>query len=205
MKKHSFIYLLFLLSFVISGCGKANPTSSNTPPTQTVIATVEQSAFTVSLNSVDQGTKYNSGYLEYLSFASGGTVINEEGYLRFLMPQIPSGASIESASLNIYITTFDASCTTNVTQVTSTWQKTGISVTNEPTLGPVRANIISTVTGWNFFDVTSLVRDWTDGSAVNFGVRIFPYVTSGPSTDNLTKFQDYNDPQNYPRITIVYQ
>jgi hypothetical protein len=209
MKKAFFISLPFILLFIVSGCN--NPTSSNTttPPTQTVTATVEQSAFTRFVTGTgDNGTKYDIGYLEYIFFSSGGVVLSEEAYVKFYMPPIPSGASIESASLNIWITTFDASCTTNITQVTGAWNRTTISVTNEPALGSVRANIISTAVGWNYFDVTSLVRDWFNGAATNYGVRIYPsYYTSSATGSSLTgtEFKDYDDPQYYPRISINYK
>ncbi len=212
MKKAFFVSLLFALLLVVSGCG--NPTGSNNttvPPTHTATATVEQSAFTSFSNSsgiVDYGTTYGTGTLEYLwySYAGGGTSLKEEVYIQFYMPQIPSGVSIESASLNIYITTFDASCTTTITQVTGAWQKAAISATNEPSISSVNASYInSTAVGWNYFDVTSLVRDWFDGAAANNGVKVFPYGTSGPSTINRTNLWDYSNAQYYPRISILYK
>ena len=208
--KHIFLIVLLLsFLFIFSGCN--NPTSTNTTTTQTATATVEQSAFTSSVNSADNGTKYNAGYLEYLWVAplSGSppltNTLKEAVYMKFILPSIPSGATIESATLNIRITTLDASCTTTITQVTSAWDKTTISVTNEPTEGSVAAYIISTDVGSNSFDITSLVRDWVGGTSANYGVKVFPSgASNGAGTDNLTRFSDHDDVQNYPRITIRY-
>jgi hypothetical protein len=199
MKKY-FIPLFFAGSFILSGCN--NPTSTSTTTTQTATATVEQSAFILLVNSIDKGTTYEAGYLEYIWAVPSSVIIKEGVYIHFYTPQIPSGATIESATLNIWITTLDAVSTTTITQVNGAWDRTTITSTNEPALGSVRGFEDSSV-GWNDIDITLLVREWVDGTSANYGVKIFPSACDLYGS-NKTRFQDHDDAQYYPRIVVKY-
>lgn len=207
-------FLLFAILFILAGCrnptGQQNEGTSANPsvippitlPPATVTATLDQSASIASIDGVDYGTNFDVGYLEYIWFYSSITEIKEKVYMKFIIPTIPTGVTIESAYLNIWISTFDASCSTSITQVTGTWERTTLFATNEPTQG---SNISSesSVVGWNSFNITPLVRNWVNGSAVNCGVTVFPsFVISSGS--NITRFKDHDDAQYYPRISINY-
>jgi hypothetical protein len=209
MKKYFFYPLILIILVIMSGCGDPTAPASTTsttpslkPPTTTVIGTVEQSAFIQSAYGSDHGTISDAGYLEFVWYYDLSSEIFKKVYIRFHLPSIPAGATIESATLDFYVSTFEATCSTTITQVNSSWDKTTIASTNEPTAGPF-VNSKDSVLGWNKIYVTSLVRGWIAGTIANNGVIIFPNAYYYAS--NMNHFMDYNDSQNYPRISVYYR
>lgn len=197
--------------FAIAGCyNPATPASSTTSPqTTTVTATVAQSAYTTLYNKItDLGTQVNPAQLEYVWIDKNPQSQNpqtqvpliEESYIKFNIPQIPAGASIEAAYLNINVTTYDASCTTCIKQLSKTWDTATIASTNEPdTNNDTTAAFQFTVVGSMSFNITSLVRSWVNGSAPNDGIRIVPSNFS-ESSDRTTFLNNGTT----PNITITY-
>lgn len=148
-----------------------------------------------------------------------GNTGDSRGLLKFDLSSIPTGATIDSASLYLYVgwNAFSpiSSRITSVSlyQVTSDWTEMGVTYDTRPTWNTTAATSMSIPAGtgsggsipFNGYitgNVTSLVQDWFDGDITNFGLvtsdtyttagllRIYAHEANGTSTD--------------PKLTVTY-
>lgn len=98
-------------------------------------------------------------------------------FFKFPLNSIPSGATIESATLTLRVTSSDSTAGygLNGRRVTQSWDESSITGNSHPTVDTgtdytdvQSPNGASTVT----FTVTELVRGWHNGSLSNYGIRI---------------------------------
>ena len=211
MKKDNCVLLLIVVFLCFTG-GCTNPTGAGTStspagPTAMVTVTLETSAFDSEVAGDYFPATYEVGYLEYAAVGSSKTSfdsVNEDVFMIFNLSPVPSGANVAAATLEITISTFDASCPTAVTQITGAWDRTSVTVSTEPTISHTNAGSRDrTVVGINDFDITSLVKLWVSGRASNFGVLIAP-TTATATFSNRTRILDLDSPASYPRIMISY-
>ena len=144
---------------------------------------------------------------------------DSRGLFKFDLSAIPAGATINSATVSIYVN-FNAfspvsSRLTSVSlyQVTADWTETGVTYDTKPAWGAVSVTSMSIPAGtgsggnipFNGYingNITSLVQGWLNGTATNFGLatsdtytsagllRISARETSGTSQD--------------PRLRVTY-
>jgi hypothetical protein len=154
-------------------------------------------------------------------------VANESGAIRhtllqFALDRIPSGASVTSATLELYSNTSSwGSTTLNIYRLTDSWEegdkigKSGSGTTwieREPMTNWATAGgdydpqaIASATTpggpGWVSWNITSLVKGWASGQLPNHGLLVAPTVYwEGAEFDS----SDYADPSTHPRLSISF-
>jgi len=108
---------------------------------------------------------------------------------------LPPGATINSAKLGLY--RYDAyytggSLTLDAHRITSLWTES-VTYSTQPSYNPTvesSVTVSGTDDGWYEWDITNLVRQWTDGSATNYGVAIYNHGSGFyqrfVSSDNAT-------------------
>jgi TGF-beta propeptide len=138
----------------------------------------------------------------YAYFHVGANALSiRRGLLQFDLSALPADERIVSAKLSVYRTeTPRGSGVVGVHRVTTPWAEgTGVNTcTNESP-------------GWDSFDVTSLVRGWTDGAFPNDGLMLklddeslSPCTTVTNCNYWAYASDSYAHPTLRPKLTIVY-
>lgn len=118
---------------------------------------------------------------------------------------IPSGATITSATLNIFANNVDPAGNTpvNVHQATAPWDEA--TVTWNSFGASYAPAVIDSFTppfaGWQTADVTALVQAWVDGTAPNNGLLLEQGLTS-PAQSFFSS--EWSDPAYRPYLFIRY-
>ena len=154
---------------------------------------------------VDQQYPSSNYYLSENLWTGGAFGTNAmRTYIKFDMPSGISASDITSAYLRIkkkeHLTP-----TIKAYRVTSSWTSSGITWSNRP--GYTTANASDTIIqysdAWYSMDVTTLVKNWVNGTYLNYG-----FVLKEPSeTDSAqkTKFYSSDAPSpNKPELVINY-
>ncbi len=130
---------------------------------------------------------------------------------------IPTGATINSASLELY--KYDeyssASVTLDARRITSAWAES-VTYSTQPTVGATvedSTTVSGLINQWFSWDLTSLVQDWMDGVVPNYGVTIYDHGSGlymrFVSSDNQTATQPSwamapTSATLQPKLTIDY-
>ena len=90
---------------------------------------------------------------------------------------IPSGATINSAKLRLRVSLSspnpDTAMNTQVGRPTSTWDETGVTWSNQPSITGQRSGTsVGSAQDWVEWDVTDFVRGWVNGNFSNNGLLI---------------------------------
>jgi hypothetical protein len=150
---------------------------------------------------VDQSapaTNNNSGPLTVKSRHSSN---NAYAYVNFTFPAIPAGCVIQSATLNLYVSSAESGRTIQVWQVTSSWLESAITWTNQPlsTSASAASGASGTSAGPRSWTVTSivqkmystgnfygfLIRDQTDNENGNGATQVYNGKDSGTNKPML--------------------
>lgn len=127
--------------------------------------------------------------------------------VKFNLSSISSGATIESAKLNLYYYQYsDSSPSGNPVgayRIMSTWSESTTNWLNRPTYDVVATDSVSWPGsyGWVQWDVTSDVQDFVDGTETNYGWQIMNSAASGNSMIYF-RTSDYSDYHPYLEITF---
>ena len=142
-----------------------------TPKTITVELEADTDAYVI------MGNSNNFGDREELRVSSDYS----RSFIRFNLSSIPAGATIEDATLLVYLVNWDAYLTSYITatQVLSGWTEYQIHGDPPPdTSWPEAAASalpppIADLPGDCSWNVTSLVQDWVDGTSNNYGLMLW--------------------------------
>ena len=148
---------------------------------------------------------------------SGGGIGDGRILLQFDLSQIPIGAVISGATLQMESTQNGGAFDINVYEVTEAWDEgngdgtpgeanwdESQTATNWGTSGGVfNSTMVATLntaaTGQHTWNITTLVQDWYDGSATNNGLII---GSSDPGSDTIT--YDSSEGAIAPKLLITY-
>jgi hypothetical protein len=123
-------------------------------------------------------------------------------YLKYPFSSIPSTASIESASLKLYV--FDTDESTFVMYlVSSSWSESTVNWNNKPSEGDALTSSSFSAGSYNTVtdsSITSAVQNWVDGTATNYGLVI--RKASG-AEGNVTFLSRHNS-SNKPMLRVQY-
>lgn len=96
------------------------------------------------------------------------------GMLRFDLSYLPPGVRIDSAVMQLYLSTYSGiPINHSIFAINSTWNST-TTWNMQPTILPTNWNStrVSAATRWYNFNLTNLSKNWYDGSITNNGVMI---------------------------------
>ena len=144
------------------------------------------------------------GYDDYLD--PDGQIVR--GLVKFDLAGIPADATISSAQLQLYLVeSWDYpghSRTVTTYRIASPWAEDIVCWNNAPTLAEAYGSTPVThgSWGWYSFDVTSLVRDWHNGTYANYGIALRGPEHSG--SDSSWKAFATGETIYPPRLIINY-
>lgn len=140
-------------------------------------------------------------------------------YYQFDLTDLPGAAEVTKVSLVLYHNIFRyygwqyqiSPTTMQVQAVTGPWNEKSITYNTQPPVSPVltSVNIPTTSSGYTGFvpiDMTSLYKDWKNGSRPNYGIRysrLQPFCENG----NLSYTASSDNPSESlrPRLEITYR
>ena len=105
-------------------------------------------------------------------------------YLKFNLGTLPSGVTINKATLRLYVDVVDANGSFDVYRLNNSWNEGTLTYNNAPSLGTSATGghpVSITNSSLNQFvviDITALVQGWANGSIANDGVAL-ALTTSG--------------------------
>lgn len=123
--------------------------------------------------------------------------------LRFQVPTTPAGASLERATLVIFVNRVTQAGNFQVFAARNRWTEAAVTEVNFPTLAPASAGrgTVTAAGGFVGSDVTALVRDWLAGEA-NFGVAL---VAGDARTQFLIDSKENTTTSQPARIELVWR
>jgi len=115
---------------------------------------------------------------------------------------VPEGATIESATLSLYVATAGNE-TVNVHRITAPWAETGVTWNNfggAYDMAVEGSFVTDAAFEWRSVDVTALVQDWVDGIHSNYGMLL----EQGPTQHSTYRSSEYSTVELRPMLEICY-
>lgn len=134
---------------------------------------------------------------------------NERSFVQFNLSSIPSGSTVQTATLRLYMSTAPASSRSyDVNRVTVSWTEGGINWGNQPAVAAAATNTQPTgTTGgvWVQWDATADVQAFITGTQTNYGWRISDQDENDPG-DFSSVFSSMQNPgvSTRPQLVINY-
>jgi len=145
-----------------------------------------------------------AGYDDYLS--PDGKIVRS--LIQFDVSVIPSGISIDSAVLQVYLVDSwdypNRTRTITTYRIGSAWSESSVTWNTRPSCAEAygSASVTHGSFGWYSFDVTNLVSGWVNGSLPNYGVMLRGPEGSG-SDSSWRGFSTREGPYT-PQLVITY-
>jgi hypothetical protein len=148
-----------------------------------------------------------AGDYDWMQVMTRATNRNRRCIIHFDLSSLPSGASIDSATLYLYIASVNADRTDDIHRITAEWNETLVTWNIQPGYDSTPTNSISTGTTadtWVEYDVTSDVQAFVDGTP-NYGWLIKDH-TESESTAQYVKHwtREYTDANKHPYLEVTY-
>ncbi len=194
MKRRNAIVLagVFAVFIALTLCGVTSAEASAT----SIIITSSEDAY-VYLNSPD--SNYGTGDV----FVDGKDT--KRGLYTFDLSSIPSGATIQSATLSLYATTVIRSYAVEAHGATSTWSESSVTWNTQPSFDSTATSSVVTVASqFNNWTVTSDVQYFVDNLAQNHGWAL-KYANEGRYAPRSTVLKDKGAaPSQQPKLYVTY-
>ncbi len=186
-------------------------------PARASTVTLQPSSADAYLDEDRPGNRFGSSSTMSVQSRSGGR--DRRAIVQFSLSAIPTGSSITSATLELFMTAApSATRTYDVHRVTRSWVESQVTWDDrdnnstwttpggdyDPT--PAASSTTGTVSNvWVSWDVTAMVQAWYTGSAVNYGVLIKDGA-EGSTTAYAATFasRENGTPANRPRLVVTY-
>ena len=125
-------------------------------------------------------------------------------FLHFPVNQLPSGATITSATFNIYLISVEDNQNRqyNAYGLNSDWNEDSLNWNNQPGRSTTYAfeAFLSNTIGWHSTNATSLTQNWYNNSSGNRGIEI----VGEEGTNVHTRRYSSNNSLNPPYLEVVY-
>ncbi len=155
-------------------------------------------------------SNFNSGLESiYLKVGEGDEFYYDYlSYVKFNSIELPPDAVIEQAEIGLFLPANPGNVNVKMFYAREPWVDSSLTWNNKPIykvwsskinnfLGKIDEINVSS-TGWHYWDATNLVKDWLDGSKVNYGIVFESFKEEDFlfSSDDSTYFK--------PRLRITY-
>src|ERR1700719_809996 len=125
----------------------------------------------------DTGVNYGSAIL--LVVQTGGN----NSYLQFNLSTVPTGATVNKATLRLFVDALVTSGSFDVYQLNKSWSESTLTYSNAPPLGVSATGghpvAVSKVNQFVVVDITSLVQGWQNGTIANNGLALAMTTSTG--------------------------
>jgi len=175
MKKLIIIGICLLLSSTIL---TNMPQTSSAPPPEPVTEYF-YSDYSVYISEETPNTNFNSGTDRYDLIVGEGYEFdyNYLSFVKFSSIDIPEDAKIQDAEIGLHLPANPGNVPVKMYYIRESWYESSVTWNNKPQyklLSGKITGLIDTITvsttGWHYWDATSLVEDWIDGTKTNYGV-----------------------------------
>jgi len=151
-----------------------------------------------------------------MAWTNGSTPVNARGLIDFDFSSIPSGATINSASLSLYSynspangshSTLNGSNESVLSRVTSSWNENTVTWDNQPSITTQNqvflAASVNSIQDYLNIDVTNLVQDMMNDPANSHGF-LLKLVTEEFYRRMIFASSDNSDPNLHPKLEVCY-
>jgi hypothetical protein len=128
-------------------------------------------------------TVYGAGAsIDSLTLQAGAN--NENVYIQFSLEGIPANASVQKATLQLYVNQVLGAGSFDVYELDSAWSQSNLTYANAPALGASATGnqpvaIPETADQFILVDVTPLVQGWVNGTVPNNGLALAMTTSTG--------------------------
>jgi collagen type VII alpha len=130
-------------------------------------------------NSAHSFTGVNYGSAVLLVVQTGGN----NSYLQFNLSSVPTGATVNKATLRLYVDALVTNGSFDVYQLNKSWSESTLTHSNAPPLGASATGghpvAVSKLNQFVLVDITSLVQGWQNGTIPNNGIALATTTTTG--------------------------
>jgi len=155
------------------------------------------------VNQASAGSNYGTAAAMYIQARTSQA---RRTLVQFDVSSVPSGSTINSATLELYATAVTGGLTLNAHRITGAWTETGVTWTNQPAYNSTADASIAggTGTGWKIWNVASVVQQWVGGTA-NYGLVVKASTETGLSATTYTfASKEYATTTYRPILRINY-
>jgi hypothetical protein len=151
-----------------------------------------------------------------MAWTNGSTPVNARGLIDFDFSSIPSGATINSASLSLYSynspangshSTLNGSNESVLSRVTSSWNENTVTWDNQPSITTQNqvflAASVNSIQDYLNIDVTNLVQDMMNNPSNSHGF-LLKLVTEEFYRRMIFASSDNSDPNLHPKLEVCY-
>jgi hypothetical protein len=130
-------------------------------------------------NSMKGDTGVNYGSSSLLVVQTHGN----NSYLQFNLSTVPAGATINKATLRLFVDALVTPGSFDVYQLNTSWSESTLTFSNAPPLGVSATGVhpvaVSKVNQFVVVDITSLVQGWQSGAIPNNGIALAMTTSTG--------------------------
>ena len=125
-------------------------------------------------------------------------------FVKFALTQIPTGATITEAILNLYVsaTQFSSGGTVDIKLPDANWAESTITWNNAPGNAGNVSTFDGNSTGLKEITITSTVQDWWSGAEDNYGVKLELNIADTKKTVTLSSKEGANPPYLKVQYTV---
>ena len=208
MNKKIEIFIMLGMAFVLIIPGFVQISRSAPPPEE--YTEYFYSDYSVYVSEVQPNTNFNTGSEKYYLNVGEGYEFYYDylSFVKFNPIDLPEDAEIQEAEIALYLPSDPENEPVKMYYIRELWYESTVTWNSKPLykvwsyklndyLGLIDEITISS-TGWQYWDATSLVEDWIDGSKTNYGVAF----ESLEGED----YRFYSDDSTYlkPRLIVTY-
>jgi|GEM_PF-784241 len=201
---------------VSSRLDPAPPATTGTPITLTATASTSAGAYYLTpvadaqVVSGKPTTNYGTSTNLYVQSSNAGSYKNERLWLKFDLSGIPGGATISSATLQLW--NFNAAGPALAAEVCGgagdTWSETGITWNTQPSFGAplsTQTFVAGTKNVWYAWDVTPFVQNkWSDNKLVSLVVKaVDEDSTASPAPSYAFDAKEYGSSAPILQVTTL--
>lgn len=136
-------------------------------------------------DSYAPGTNFGDAVTLRVASIGDQSVLQQWSFLRFDLAAIPTGSTVLSADLQLFLTSAPYGGRAMLKAAESNWTEYGLTYNNQPSVSAFTYDDISwgvNTTGWRTWQADQLVNEWVTGTRTNRGLVVMDYgVGTAPS------------------------